>query len=264
MAIRDGAGAIVESYEYDAWGNVLAVRDGSGNPLSESAFGNRFLFQGREYSWATGQYNFRARWYDPETGRWLSNDPIGISGGLNLYAFCANNAIIFYDPYGLKLDYSKLNPEEEKIARAQFARACETTPGRLLYKILEDSEVNIIVLVGESGGVYGYQMRIPSYFLDIGGVVEEMNHMAAWITKKRDPANLGIDVSDPDGEPYQESPSVRANNIAQDQYMMKHYPGAGHPVPHFHYNHRFNIRMPYGTKYNPDTDYKKDDWTCKQ
>ena len=33
------------------------------------------------------------RWYDPETGRWLSKDPIGLSGGLNLYAFCGNDAI---------------------------------------------------------------------------------------------------------------------------------------------------------------------------
>ena len=100
-ALADETGNIVESYEYDAWGNVLAVRDGSGNPLSESAIGNRFLFQGREYSWATGLYNFRARWYDPETGRWLSNDPIGISGGLNQYVFCANNPVNFIDPLGL-------------------------------------------------------------------------------------------------------------------------------------------------------------------
>ena len=99
-ALADETGNIVESYEYDAWGNVLTVRDGAGNPLTESALGNRFLFQGREYSWSTGLYNFRARWYDPETGRWLSNDPIGISGGLNQYVFCANNPVNMTDPDG--------------------------------------------------------------------------------------------------------------------------------------------------------------------
>ena len=102
-ALADAAGNIVESYEYDAWGNVLAVRDGAGNPLSESAIGNRYLFQGREYSWATGLYNFRARWYDPETGRWMSSDPIGISGGLNQYVFCANNPVNMVDPDGLRV-----------------------------------------------------------------------------------------------------------------------------------------------------------------
>ena len=100
LAIRNAAGGLVETYDYDAWGNVLAVRDGSGNPLAQSAIGNRYLFQGREYSWTTGLYNFRARWYDPETGRWLSNDPIGISGGLNQYVFCENNPVIIVDPLG--------------------------------------------------------------------------------------------------------------------------------------------------------------------
>lgn len=42
------------------------------------------------------------RWYDPVTGRWLSKDPIGISGGLNQYVFCGNNPVNSRDPLGLK------------------------------------------------------------------------------------------------------------------------------------------------------------------
>mgnify|MGYP001619559222 CR=1 FL=1 len=105
-AIADATGAIVESYKYDAWGKVLEVRDSSGLPLAtpHSPLGNRILWQGREYSWATGLYYFRARWYDPVTGRWLSNDPIGISGGLNQYVFCGNNPVNARDPLGLRED----------------------------------------------------------------------------------------------------------------------------------------------------------------
>lgn len=44
---------------------------------------------------------FRARWYDPETGRWLSKDPIGIAGGLNQYVAFGNNPVNFVDPSGL-------------------------------------------------------------------------------------------------------------------------------------------------------------------
>jgi len=95
-------GNIVESYEYDAWGRVVSIKDGSGNVLSQSAIGNRYLWQGREYDATTGLYFFRARWYSPETGRWLSKDPIGISGGLNMYVFCANNPVNFTDPLGLR------------------------------------------------------------------------------------------------------------------------------------------------------------------
>ena len=70
------------------------------NVITESACGNRFLFQGREYDYDTALYYFRNRWYEPETGRWLSPDPIGISGGLNLYAFCGNDPVNFVDPEG--------------------------------------------------------------------------------------------------------------------------------------------------------------------
>jgi len=60
----------------------------------------RYRFQGRECSAATGLANFRMRWYDAETGRWLSKDPIGLSGGLNLYAFCKGDSIDYRDDYG--------------------------------------------------------------------------------------------------------------------------------------------------------------------
>ena len=45
-------------------------------------------------------YNFRARWYDSNIGRWLSKDPIGLEGGLNLYVFCGNDPVNFVDPDG--------------------------------------------------------------------------------------------------------------------------------------------------------------------
>jgi RHS repeat-associated protein len=100
-ALADEVGNVVESYRFDAWGKVTGIYDPNGNHLSESAYGNRFLWQGREYSYRTELYYFRARWYDPVMGRWLSNDPIGISGGLNQYVFCGNNPVNFVDPYGL-------------------------------------------------------------------------------------------------------------------------------------------------------------------
>lgn len=91
----DSTGALVAHYVYDAWGNILQ------SSVSVPALANnRYLFQGREYSWSTGLYNFRARWYDPATGRWLSKDPIGISGGMNLYLFCEGDSINSIDPSG--------------------------------------------------------------------------------------------------------------------------------------------------------------------
>ena len=95
--------SVVGSYTYDAWGNVVDEEI----TTSASVLSNiRYRFQGREWSAATGLVNFRMRWYDPETGRWLSKDPIGLSGGLNLYAFCGNtllNSVDFYGESGLVL-----------------------------------------------------------------------------------------------------------------------------------------------------------------
>jgi RHS repeat-associated protein len=43
----------------------------------------------------------RNRWYDPQTGRFLTQDPIGLSGGVNLYAYAGNNPVAYTDPFGL-------------------------------------------------------------------------------------------------------------------------------------------------------------------
>ncbi|MBQ7589898.1 MAG: RHS repeat-associated core domain-containing protein [Verrucomicrobia bacterium] len=100
----DEDGLIVEYYYYDAFGN-LKIKNENYQWIPKSNYGNRFLFQGREYDYDTALYYFRARWYEPETGRWLSPDPIGISGGLNLYAFCGNDPVNFVDPMGLWPDW---------------------------------------------------------------------------------------------------------------------------------------------------------------
>ena len=92
----DTNNAVVARWIYDAWGNVLDEE------VSVPALARlRYRFQGREWSAATGLVHFRMRWYDPETGRWLSKDPIGLLGGVNLYEFCGNDACNHFDPDGL-------------------------------------------------------------------------------------------------------------------------------------------------------------------
>jgi RHS repeat-associated protein len=114
-ALTDGSGTGVESYRFDAWGNVLEARDAAGSIATRSPLGNRYLWQGREYDWQSGWYYFRARWYDPRTGRWLSNDPIGISGGLNQYVFCGNDPVNSVDPFGLKVRLAGSVDEQRKL-----------------------------------------------------------------------------------------------------------------------------------------------------
>ena len=93
-ALIDESGTVVWSCSYSAWGIPSIINNQS------STVKLRFTFQGREYSHATGLYNFRARWYDSNIGRWLSKDPIGLEGGVNLYVFCGNDPVNFVDPWG--------------------------------------------------------------------------------------------------------------------------------------------------------------------
>ena len=136
QALVSTNGAVVESYRYDAWGNVLGVYDSTGGVLQASAVGNRYLWQGREYSFKTGLYYFRARWYEPVTGRWLSNDPIGISGGLDQYVFCSDNPVMGRDVFGLD-DGNSLNILDELTNELlqPFDNFAQNTIGRLSYEI---------------------------------------------------------------------------------------------------------------------------------
>lgn len=60
-----------------------------------------FGFQGRPLDRETGLYNFRARWYDPGSERFISEDPIGLEGGINPFVFANNDPVNGRDPSGM-------------------------------------------------------------------------------------------------------------------------------------------------------------------
>ena len=76
---------------YDAFGNTSTGGTASSNPLQ---------YAGREND-GTGLYYYRARYYSPKLGRFISQDPIGLTGGLNMYAYVRGNPVSLVDPLGL-------------------------------------------------------------------------------------------------------------------------------------------------------------------
>jgi RHS repeat-associated protein len=67
----------------------------------ETHTGLGFAGAGTPTSAGGGYVYMRNRWYDPQTGRFLSQDPIGLAGGVNLYAYAGNNPTSYSDPFGL-------------------------------------------------------------------------------------------------------------------------------------------------------------------
>ena len=102
VALTNTSGTVTERYAYDVYGQPQ-ITDGAGGTLTQSAVGNRFLFTGREYDHETGNYFYRARYYDPRLGRFLSRDPLDILPDVNLYRYVKNNPSNNVDPSGKNL-----------------------------------------------------------------------------------------------------------------------------------------------------------------
>jgi len=121
VAILSASGAVVAKYIYDAWGNH-AVVDANGNDIdSATHIGNKnpFRYNGYYYDVETGFYYLQTRYYDPEVGRFISQDSIDYAdpetiNGLNLYAYCGNNPVTFVDATG----HSKIKKFFRKIGKA--------------------------------------------------------------------------------------------------------------------------------------------------
>ena len=101
LGLVSEAGDVVEQYAYNAFGE-MKIFDGQGAEISASTLGNIYGFTGREMDSESDFYYYRARYYNPETGRFLSEDPIHFRGGdLNLYRYVRNKVVNYLDPFGL-------------------------------------------------------------------------------------------------------------------------------------------------------------------
>ena len=113
-------------YEQDALGSVTSLSNPTGAPANTcryDSFGqptastgtlvNPFQYTAREFDSETGLYYYRARYYDPSFGRFLSEDPRSRLTGRNLYRYVLNAPTLLRDPSG-GLSSRHLNPRGKK------------------------------------------------------------------------------------------------------------------------------------------------------
>jgi RHS repeat-associated protein len=92
--LTDATGTVAWAADYLPFGGV---------DITVETVENNLRFAGQYYDEETGlHYNYH-RYYDPATGRYLTADPIGLNGGINLFAYVSNNPVNFIDPWGLMI-----------------------------------------------------------------------------------------------------------------------------------------------------------------
>ncbi len=100
IELVDISGNTVARYKYDAWGNIRNIYD-SGLGIANI---NPFRYRSYYYDTESGLYYLQSRYYDPKIGRFISSDgmvgSIGDVHSHNMYAYCANNPVMYVDPSG--------------------------------------------------------------------------------------------------------------------------------------------------------------------
>jgi len=90
--LTDTNGNAVQRYDYDPYGATTQ---------SSTSYSNPYQYTGREHD-QSGLYYYRARYYTPELGRFVSEDPLQLAAGPNSYAYVGGNPVSYIDPYGLR------------------------------------------------------------------------------------------------------------------------------------------------------------------
>ena len=98
-SLSNSSAALAQTYTSDSFGKPTA---------STGTLVNPFQYTGREFDSETGIFYYRARYFDPSAGRFLSEDSIRFRAGANFYPYVLNNPLRWRDPNGRKIDWGGL------------------------------------------------------------------------------------------------------------------------------------------------------------
>lgn len=91
-SLTSSSGSVAQTYTYDSFGTTTT---------SSGSLTNFFRYTGREFDAETGLFYYRARYYDPAGGRFLSNDPENFAADVNFYRYVGDDPVGLTDPSGL-------------------------------------------------------------------------------------------------------------------------------------------------------------------
>jgi RHS repeat-associated protein len=121
-------GTVIERYKYDPYGKATILAPDGITTRTASIVNNPFMYCGYYHDAETGLDALTFRYYSTDLGRFISRDPIGYEGGINLYAYVNNRPTMYVDPMGLDdkplppRHNSGFNPDEEDAYIAELAK----------------------------------------------------------------------------------------------------------------------------------------------
>ncbi len=166
MATGDQSG----TYDYNAFGETVAI-DG------DAAEANPFRFSSKYTDAESGMVYYGFRYYSPKTGRWLSRDPIGEQGGLNLYGMVGNDSLNLVDLLGLEEAYNY----RERVSYVEYARE-KQRGGRVTLPVGDCRRCYYEGIIAEKDGATA---------------VDVLNTRKRWV--RREISMLNVSVVKPDG-----------------------------------------------------------------
>ena len=145
VLVTSGQGEIRNSYQYDAFGIPLETTE---------QLNNRIRYTGQQYDELTEQYYLRARYYNPVLGRFMQED-VYQGDGLNLYAYCGNNPVVYDDPSGYaSTSTGKACPPQGKISESVDESGTASKGHTATWELLDEHGNVIDSGVSTSGGTH--------------------------------------------------------------------------------------------------------------
>ena len=135
----NATGQVTWRWESQAFGASLPNEDPDNDGVTTTV---NLRFPGQYYDAESGlHYNWN-RFYDPALGRYVTSDPIGLSGGLNTYTYVSSNPLRWIDPFGL---------EQVDLDNGAWvgANTDNATPGQIAYAVAVTFGAPALLVLGE-------------------------------------------------------------------------------------------------------------------